>query len=240
MALLVVLAKAQTFTASGAPSAEAIAAAFRAAQPETPSFGWSGPAPRITRVNPGILDKIETRAAWIGEWPKNTTNFGPPIVALATALRESISRELATATGDTWTVTTEPFNAAMNGPITWWRTGEASRSSRTRNAPASSLTQPLQEASAGAENPVGPNVTRGSIQGVTEDISGTGGQLARDVRGTGQSLNEETRQTIERVTYALKVTAVLVAPVFAWLIARELRRNVRQNPRNTVRRGRRR
>lgn len=224
MALLVVLAETETITRGGAPAANVIARAFRAAAPETSSFGWSGTAPRITRTAEIALRGFKTRAAWIGQWPKETTNFRPPMAALVTAMRENVARELGAAAGGTWTVTTSTFNEAVNGPLAWWRSGEASRT-RTADTQPTITTQAWRDIVGGGENPVGPNVMSGSVEGASIEA---------------RKAAEAADRALQRLTDAAKIGAVIVLPVFAWLIAREVRSTVRQNPRNTMRRGRRR
>lgn len=221
MALLVILAETAVLSIFGVPRADAIAGAFRAAQPETSSFGWAGPAPRITRTAEVAMRTFKTSAAWIGQWPKETTNLRPPMAALVAALRESVARELGAATGDTWTVKASTFNEAVNGPLAWWRSGEASRT-RTSNSQPNILTQAWANAVGGSENPIGPNVISGSAEGAADQM---------------RQASDAAKRALQQATEALKISAVIVVPFVAWLIAREVRRTVRQNPGHSPRRG---
>lgn len=138
MALMVF--KAQTSTSASAPlgtaleslgpfSASRVREKFLLAAPQSRSFGWLGPRPRITRRTDG--GRFTTTAVWIGAIPPDTTNTRPFMAGVAEPIAQSIKRELDTVL-DTWAVEFTPYAESVHGSLDQWRTGAAA-DTRTEN-----------------------------------------------------------------------------------------------------------
>jgi hypothetical protein len=184
----------------------------------TPSFGWVGPSPRVTRA---LSSVAQTRAAWVGAWPPNTTNQAPPQRAVGDAVAEVIANELNARGyfGGPWRVTWVPYAPAQHGSLAWWRDGTASVT-RTRDA----FPEFAARLSA-AENPTGPT-TR-------ENRPATAGEVAGEVLGGAAG---GAASGISKVKDVLVVAAVVAVPLaVAWTISsiRGIQQDLRprRNPR---------
>ena len=89
--------------------------------------GWYGPAPRVTRQAP--FGAFVTQATWV--WALNDAQVAASGLTSAVAQQAFAARlaaDVATslrAMGGSWTVTHEPYNEAINGPMSWWSSGAA-------------------------------------------------------------------------------------------------------------------
>jgi hypothetical protein len=158
MALVVIKAQARfigtDIGSPDAPSYDAITAAFREARlsgNEADRGDWIGPGPRVTRTGTdAVIAREQTvTAAWIYGWP----TIGPwrtalPVGGIADELVRNVGERLNGSLPFvrlTWTVSSAPYDAEVNGPIDRWSSG------------AISLTQTRQQPQDGvAESPWGP------------------------------------------------------------------------------------
>lgn len=149
MAVILISAELPTVLESSAPSAEAVAQAFRDGRPgAASSFGWVGPSARVTR-EARVGDRFYTRASWLGAWPAEGYDTDAPLASSAEAVRASVAAKLnALVSG--WTVTAVPYAPAVNGSLEWWRSGAAT-ATRTRGE-FPELAGRLDA----LENPIGP------------------------------------------------------------------------------------
>lgn len=197
MALALFLAEATPQTAIGGASAVELRQAFERAV--TPSFGWIGPSPRVTR---SLSSAAYTRAAWVGAWPPDTTNQAPPQRAVGNAVAEVIANELNGRGyfGGPWRVTWVPYAPAQHGSLAWWREGTASVT-RTRDA----FPEFAARLSA-AENPTGPTTP--------ENRPATAGEVAGEAFGGGASAG------LSKAKDVLTLVAVIAVPLaVAWGIS---------------------
>lgn len=127
-------------------SADAIRSALVAVQ--VPRGRWVGPAPRITRrINTGsAFEAWITQVTWLMDVDEVT--FAP---GLRANIAEQVASQLAHVSA-AWTapeVTT--YSEALNGPLAWWRSGDAAR---TRTALAFPTLGGRLDPD---ENPIGPD-----------------------------------------------------------------------------------
>lgn len=226
MALALFLAEATPLTLLGGATALELKQAFERAAPASRSFGWQGPAPRVTRRSDG--GAFVTRAAWLGAWPPDTANLAPPMRATAAAVAESLRRELDARGyfGGPWSVTWYPYNAAQHGTLAWWRDGRATQT-RTRDQ-FPEFAGRLGE----QDNPVGPTTPETRPQ--------TAGEVAGEALG-GASGAAKGLGAAKDVLIIAAVIAVPLAVAWGLSSVRGIAENVaigraRSNP---VRRGRR-
>ena len=200
MALAVFLAEATPRTAIGGASAVELRQAFEHAR--TPSFGWVGPSPRVTRA---LSSAAHTRAAWVGAWPPDTTNRAPPLRAVGDAVAEVIANELNARGyfGGPWRVTWVPYVPAQHGSLAWWRDGSAAVT-RTRDA----FPEFAARLSA-AENPTGPTTP--------ENRPATAGEVAGELLG---GAGGGAAAGLSKAKDVLTLVAVIAVPLaIAWAIS---------------------
>ena len=145
MPAVLITATERSLTAANAPTADAIQRAFSAARIGVDGSHWVGVGPRVTRQ--AGVPHLTTTAAGLYVWP--STVLVPPVQALV----DAVTRQLATVSS-TWSpVTPYPYREAVNGPLTWWESGEASVTRTRDNFPFNAGHLDA------AENPVGPTST---------------------------------------------------------------------------------
>lgn len=150
MTAVVVNTVEESYSASNAPAALSIEAALRAATAGT-AAQWIGPRARITRRG-GVTDNFlhpftsqnVTSVAWLLQIPDGAT-----AAALVTTLRQRLDARLQELSTDFAPVRMTAYATAINGPVAWWQSGEASITRTRDEFPA--LTTDANE------NPVGPD-----------------------------------------------------------------------------------
>lgn len=153
---------------------------------------WVGPGPRVVRADYSVPASYRVSAAWLYQFPVTNPATTP---ALADELARNVLREmqtLVTYSNAGWHVQKSPYNAAINGPISWWAcaTGGADCAQITRTRDSSNVLLPtVGEAH---ENALGPTTARtqppsgNPLDGVTTALkwglgiaaAGVGGWLA--------------------------------------------------------------
>jgi len=130
------------------PSFDQITAMFTAAS--TGGQYGTFTAPRVVRFRNGTCawDVIATSVL---TWPSNDAQVSSPVIERADTLLYDAA-EAARRSGGGWsfTKTHAPFNAAVNGDLSWWTSGQASNS-RTRTNWDSVISTDANE------NPIGPD-----------------------------------------------------------------------------------
>lgn len=169
------------------PSANEILSAFTKYTPRTNrALGyWVGVAPRITRRPQ--TGYFETTVAWLYAWDDTAytrQNWAALKERIRSAVQDGLDElsyaesplvesPLAGATG--WVSLQMPdYSPAINGPVTWWQSGEAARTRTRDEAPTGfgRLDVP--------ENPVGPTSAETHPTTLTETIPNV---LTRTVSG---------------------------------------------------------
>jgi hypothetical protein len=181
MGIYVVSASERSLATFNAPAGDSIVAALRAVQ--VPRARWVGPQPRITRRFD--LPYAVTFVTWLLDVDEVT--FAPGLRAniaqqVAEQLRHTtpIYSETAGGAGNGWSpVDVSPYAEAVNGPLAWWRSGEASRTHTALAFPSSTVTAALAGTN---ENPVGPTSPDTSPGTPTSDLARINKQL-RDSLG---------------------------------------------------------
>ena len=116
---------------------------------------WVGPGPRVTRRDFAAPTSYTVSAAGVYSWPA-TGGTTPALVAELNGNIARVMREIATLSTGGWRITIVPFNATVNGPLSWWTcaTGSVDCAQRTRTRDSSNVVVPtVGEAH---ENPTGP------------------------------------------------------------------------------------
>lgn len=127
-------------------NAEAIRSALNAVQ--VPFGRWVGPAPRIVRrINNGsMLQAWETYVTWLMDVEERT--FAP-------MLRQGIADQVAgqlVHISDAWSrPTVALYSEAINGPLGWWRSGDAARTRTALEPPTWGGRLDVNQ------NPIGPD-----------------------------------------------------------------------------------
>lgn len=158
---------------------------------------WVGPAPRVTRSAP--VGAFVTQAAWVwllSDAQQAASGLSTPEAVRAFTQRlvddtHAALRSGAThnAFGDDWTVEALGYSEAVNGPLAWWRSGEATRATFVDSFPELT-TRTLQ-----LDNPIGPTHAQPS--------TGFGGMM--------------TALAVIAAAVAVTMVAVEVAPAFSAL-----------------------
>lgn len=195
VSLVVILAEGRTLTES--LSAADILRAMRAAAPgSAQAFGWIGPAPRITRaLEWGAVRGFITRVAWIGAWPPTTTNLALPNRASQQMLAENVHAQLS-GLGGSWNVQALAYSPAVNGQLSWWRDGSATRTRTKDQFPV------LGGRLDAVETPTGPTTPETRPSTLGEAASQVASGAAAGASGTAL-----------RVKEILTITAVIVVPI---------------------------
>lgn len=150
MAALMVSTVEESYAAVNAPSAPDIEAAMQNALTGT-TARWIGPRARITRRG-GVTDNFlhpltpenVTSVAWAIDVPDNAQ--AQTVIA---QIRTNLDARLHALSSDFAPVRITAFAVAVNGPVAWWQSGEASVTRTRDEFPA--LTTDANE------NPVGPD-----------------------------------------------------------------------------------
>lgn len=115
---------------------ERLSEAYRVALQHTDEASWVGPGPRVTRA---VADPcaVRTTVAWVVQYndPPQGISSQQWMLEVIRPIRERLRRTLETAqvVGGEWLMTeATPYNPALNGPISFWQSGEAANT-RTRN-----------------------------------------------------------------------------------------------------------
>lgn len=145
--------------------------------PFTNGISWVGPSPRITRRTViGSFYGFLTIFTWVLELPGPYSPQGALIAGRQTG---ALVQQALRSTSRDWSVPTiSAYSEAINGPLSWWRSGEAAVT-RTRDDFLSEGLQHLQT----NDNPVGPNtpLARPPTQGeVAVDIVHNAGELTNE------------------------------------------------------------
>ncbi len=147
------------------PTSAECGAALRTVSMGANGGGWVGPAPRVVKnaLPLGVTGGYVTQVAWV--WFVNDAQqaalglttadaqiaFGNRLQVVArNALASSASH--STLLRSDWTVDWSAYDAAINGPLSWWQSGAASRDAVFIDSVPdgmSRLTPP--------DNPIGPN-----------------------------------------------------------------------------------
>ena len=203
MSLAVILAEGRTLTES--LSAAEILRAMRAAAPGTAaSFGWIGPAPRITRTAQlGVLRGFVTRVAWIGAMPSGTTRLTLPDRGSVAMVNESVLREVNRLGGE-WTVSAYAYSAPINGPLSWWSSGSAAVTRTKDQYPV------LGGRLDAVENPLGQTTaaTRPSTAGEAASAAASGA-----VSGASGAAAKGAADALAPLKNILMISAVIAVPV---------------------------
>lgn len=151
------LVETSTFAGS-MPAYPLIADAFRRSLPRytitDPAYEqwgeWIGPGPRVVRFQTSSVSAYQTHATWVAFWP-DTDFTRERFEWLEQHLVQVLSQNLKAITGSSdWSPVIEaPYEPAVNGPVDFWKSGQAT-ATRTRDVSGGTLT--------GAhENPLGPD-----------------------------------------------------------------------------------
>lgn len=142
---------------------------------------WVGPMPRITRrYSLGALRGNLTTVAWVFSF--DSDQMSPQqFDAAAQAAKAYFDQALAT-TGNWDPVAITRWSEPANGPLSWWRSGQASVT-MTRDA-----FPELGGRLAANENPIGPDTPESTLptvgQGVGQQTGAAGAQGAADLLKT--------------------------------------------------------
>lgn len=153
--------QATTALQSQAPQSADIAAGFErySRSPLAENGHWVGPKPRVVRQ--ASAGANHTFAAWLYEWP-DTPWVRANLVTLVEALQWAVTvglREETQRRGSLFNdvrlvpwdaVTATSYNETINGPIAWWRSGQASVTRTETEFPGVTSTEYV-------ENPIGPD-----------------------------------------------------------------------------------
>ena len=119
---------------------------------------WIGPGPRVTRADDSAPVSYKVSAAWVYQFPTTGASTNALIADLAAnVLREMGS--LATLSSAGWHVHVSPYNAGVNGPLSWWActAGGDDCAQVTRTRDTQTIPGVLTDAD---ENPIGPTTAR--------------------------------------------------------------------------------
>jgi len=133
--------------------------------------GWVGPAPRVTRSYQSLaLSANLTHLAWV--FQLDAPSDQAMADAAASAMVPAIQSALATTSSDWDPVTVMPFNEAVNGPLSWWQSGQDAAS------PTQDAWPELGGRLAANENPLGPNTASTTLptlgQGFGQQLQASG------------------------------------------------------------------
>ena len=137
------------------PRAEAIADLFRYGGAGGRWGEWVGPAPRVTREK-FLTQGYRTRVVWLLRFPDDQWNRDHQEYLLRLAL-EAIAARSQQLSQDWETPHAQPYSPALNGPVSWWESGQAARTRTSVVEPAvwDQYTMPV-------ENPIGPDTRESS------------------------------------------------------------------------------
>lgn len=192
------------------PRAAAIQNALASVQGS--SAHWVGPRPRITRKSiTGALYSWLTTVTNIMAFDGPYTEYGA--LDAARAIAPKVNAALARVSSDWSPVTVTAYREAINGPLTWWSSGQAS------------VTQTQDDFLTGTarteadENPVGPNTAAARPPTVGEQIN-----AASDVLGHAtNTIVSGATQPLQKASGSIALLAVLgVGAVGAWIFWPEI------------------
>lgn len=137
------------------PRAEQIADLFRYAGGGGRWGEWVGPAPRVTREK-FLTQGYRTRVTWLLRFPDDQWNRDHQEYLLRLAL-DAITARIQQLSLDWETPHAQPYAVALNGPVSWWESGQAARTRTSVVEPAvwDQYTMPV-------ENPIGPDTRESS------------------------------------------------------------------------------
>lgn len=192
------------------PSASAIQAALASVQ--IPAAQWVGPRPRITRKS--IMGALYS-------WLTTVTNVmafeGPyseqGAIDAARLAAQHVNAALARISNDWSPVTVTAYREAINGPLSWWQSGQASVT-RTQNDFLTGLGRTAPD-----ENPIGPDSPMARPPTIGEQIN-----AASDVLGhaAGTVVGGVT-QPLQKASSSIALIAVLgAAAVGTWVFWPEI------------------
>lgn len=131
------------------PTYDQITSAFREVRPEgneSARGNWIGPGPRVTRtgIDASLVSEQTVNVAWTYGWPtggpwSTTAPHHDLVAALVSAVSERLNGTIPFVRL-TWSVTSSVYNPVVNGPTTWWVSGDATRT-QTRTAPVDGVTE---------------------------------------------------------------------------------------------------
>lgn len=207
-----------------------------------PRWGnWVGPGPRVTRSTGAAST---TKVAWLYEFPDDAffdAMARNPATSLVDSLRENLDNNLARdVTTNAYTMaglrfdqpTIVPYNPAVNGPLEFWRSSQAS-TTQTRDSFAADLAYT-------DENPVGPN---GPTQGRSLIQAGVTDPLLNPLRDAARSASDTASSVGKTILYGGAILlggVVLYGAAQLYIAYKQPARGARRNPSVSRRRRRRR
>lgn len=203
---------------AGAPSYEAIRNALTNVR--VPSASWVGPGPRVTRrTEIGSLWGHDTTFAAV-------TGVEAPTPQQAQAVATQAARQADMALSQIsngWSpVVPQPFAETINGPLSWWQSGQATVS-KTRDEFQTFFSR-LET----YDNPLGPDSR--AIR------PSTSGEIVGDVGKSLGGVFDKPAQSLQKTSNALLTVGLVVgagaALYFAWPWLVGARRVARPNPSN--------
>ena len=165
---------------------------------------WVGPAARITRRTVvGALHGFLTTVAWVLQVDGPLTQAGADAAALANA--NLVVPALAGLSSDWSTLAVTPYAPAVNGPLDWWQSGQASVT-----VTQDDFLTGAQRASVPDDNPVGPNSSAATPPAQTQAIEATGAAVGTAVGSVAAPLEQATTNVLTLVAVGAAVVAVVV------------------------------
>lgn len=211
MALMVFTAEASVRLVTNTKTAAELREAFVRAAPQSRSFGWLGPRPRVTRRSDE--GRFTTRVTWVGAWPPDTTRTTPPMRGVSEPVAQAILRELdnlddavggadAPMGSGPWRVTFAPYSEATHGSLNWWRNGQAAQTRTENEFPT--LAGRLGE----QDNPIGPTTPETRPQ--------TAGEVVRENVQQGQrELTKPAEDALAKAKEVLVIAGIVLVPLAA-------------------------
>lgn len=239
------LVEATPTTRIGAATSEEIRLLFQRVTPRVQGFSWIGPAPRVTRQ--ATETQSITRAVWLAEYPVEalrTTEGASLPQTVAAALQGAFNGRSVVGAGGPWRASASAYNGAINGPLDFWRGGQAANT-RTRESFPSAVSQFAEQ-----DNPFGPttahtrpgtaaDVVEESLVAAQRGVEGVGQTVQRQASATTEGALRPVQDTLSTVKTIAILGAVIAIPIAATLFftsARGIVRDVRANPRKRRRR----